>query len=121
VTVHYPEQIAQVLAQPPAEDPTQHSLRATMAFRRACQLTGLSGAELCRRLGPEIGKRSAISRQTLADWKRGRRAVPMVAFLAACELAGLRPPMIFALANQTSVEPLVRRSAHSQNYGSENR
>lgn len=34
----------------------------------------------------------------MADWRRSRRPVPLVAFLAACELAGLRPPMIFALA-----------------------
>ena len=75
-----------------------HRDRATRAFDRACQLTGLSSSELCRRLAPMIEKPHPISRQTLADWRRGRRSVPLVAFLATCELAELRPPMIFALA-----------------------
>ncbi len=75
-----------------------HRIRATRAFERACQLTGLSSSALCRRLAPMIEKPRPISRQTLADWRRGRRSVPLVAFLAVCELAELRPPMIFALA-----------------------
>ena len=78
-------------------------MRAARAFERACQLTGLPGTQLSRRLAEMIGKRSPMSRQTLADWRRGRRAVPLEAFLAACELAGLRPPMIFALAGETEI------------------
>lgn len=77
-----------------------HRVRATRAFDRACQLTGLSSAELCRRLAPMIEKPHPISRQTLADWRHGKRSVPLVAFLATCELANLRPPMIFALAEE---------------------
>ena len=80
-----------------------HFVRAARAFQRACQLTGLSGSELSQRLGPLMGKQKALSRQTLADWRQGRRAVPLVAFLAACELAELRPPMIFALAADEAV------------------
>jgi hypothetical protein len=76
----------------------ERAVHAASAFNRACQLTGLSSAELCRRLGPMIGKRNALSRQTMAAWRRGQQAVPLVAFLAACDLAGLKPPMIFALA-----------------------
>ncbi len=76
-----------------------HRVRAALAFNRACQLTGLSSAELCRRLAPMIEKPHPISRQTLADWRHGTRSVPLVAFLAACQLAQLRPPMIFALAD----------------------
>ncbi len=45
-----------------------------------------------------IGKDNVLSRQTLAAWRHGSRHVPMAAFLAACDLAGLRPPMVFALA-----------------------
>lgn len=81
-----------------AQRDLEHAVRAASAFNRACQLTGLSGAELCRRLAPMIGKRNVLSRQTMAAWRRGQQAVPLVAFLAACDLAGLRPPMIFALA-----------------------
>lgn len=77
-----------------------HRVRAPRAFERACQLTGLSSAELCRRLAPMLDKAHPISRQTLADWRHGARCVPLVAFLAACELAQLRPPMIFALADE---------------------
>ena len=83
----------------------EHAHRAASAFNRACQLTGLSSAELCRRLAPMIGKRNVLSRQTVAAWRRGQKAVPLVAFLAACDLAGLRPPMIFALAVEESGQP----------------
>jgi hypothetical protein len=83
----------------------EHAYRAASAFNRACQLTGLSSAELCRRLAPMIGKRNVLSRQTVAAWRRGQQAVPLVAFLAACDLAGLRPPMIFALAAEESGQP----------------
>jgi hypothetical protein len=76
-------------------------MRAYRAFDRACQLTGLSSAELCRRLAPLIGKQNVLSRQTLSSWRWGRQSVPMVAFLAACDLAGLTPPMIFALAEES--------------------
>jgi hypothetical protein len=79
-----------------------HALRAAAAFNRACQLTGLSGAELCRRLAPMIGKTNVLSRQTMNAWRRGRRPVPLVAFLATCDLAGLRPPLIFSLAAEDS-------------------
>ncbi len=82
---------------------TSQRIRAARAFDRACRLTGLSGSQLSRRLGPLIGKSHPISRQTLADWPRGRRAVPVEAFLAARELAGLEPPMIFALAAEAEV------------------
>ena len=93
-------------AAPPHEAPRrefEHAVRAAGAFNRACQLTGLSSAELCRRLAPMMGKRRVLSRQTLSGWRRGQRPVPMVAFLAACDLAGLRPPMIFALAAEEPV------------------
>jgi len=75
-----------------------HAIRAARAFDRACQLTGLSSVALCRQLAPMIGKPNALSRQTLLGWRRGKQPVPMAAFLAACDLAGLRPPLIFALA-----------------------
>lgn len=81
-----------------AQRELQHAVLAASAFNRACQLTGLSSSELCRRLAPMIGKRNVLSRQTIAAWRRGHQPVPLVAFLAACDLAGLRPPMIFALA-----------------------
>lgn len=81
---------------------TSHVQRAARAFDRACQLSGESNAELCRRLPALIGKRNVLSRQTLAAWRRGRRPVPMAAFLATCDLAGLRPPMIFDLAAEDS-------------------
>lgn len=81
---------------------TAHVMTAATAFDRACQLSGLSSAALCRRLPPLIGKDNVLSRQTLAAWRQGRRHVPMAAFLAASELAGLRPPMIFALAAKDS-------------------
>ncbi len=81
-------------AQNDGEGP-EHAVRAAGAFNRACQLTGLSSAELCRRLPPMIGKQNVLSRQTLADWRKGRQPVPFVASLAARDLADLRPPLIF--------------------------
>ena len=75
------------------------------AFNRACQLTGLSNAELCRRLSPLMGRKTVLSRQTLAGWRRGRQQVPLVAFLAACDVAELTPPLIFSLAAETPEQP----------------
>ena len=71
---------------------------AARAFDRACQLTGLPSTELCRRLAVRLGRRTVLSRQTLTAWRRGRQAVPLAAFLAAADLAGIRPPVIFALS-----------------------
>lgn len=105
-TRHEPAVLGTGKAPSPNEAPRrelEHAVRAASAFNRACQLTGLSSAELCRRLAPMIGKRNVLSRQTLSGWRRGQQPVPMVAFLAACDLAGLRPPMIFALAAEESV------------------
>ena len=87
-----------------ADQSRGHAIRAARAFNRACQLTGLSSAELCRRLPPMIGKQNVLSRQTLAAWRKGWQSVPLVAFLAACDLADLRPPLIFALAAEESTQ-----------------
>jgi hypothetical protein len=45
-----------------------------------------------------MDKEKTLSRQTLAAWRQGLQAVPLAAFIATAELAGLRPPVIFALA-----------------------
>ena len=45
-----------------------------------------------------MDKENTLSRQTLAAWRQGLQAVPLAAFIATAELAGLRPPVIFALA-----------------------
>ncbi len=71
---------------------------AARAFDRACQLTGLSNSELCRRLSQMLGRSTTLSRQTLTAWRRGVQPVPLAAFVAAADLARLRPPVIFALA-----------------------
>ena len=83
----------------------EHAARAVAAFNRACQLTGLSNAELCRRLSPMMGRTTTMSRQTMAARRRGRQQVPLVAFLAACDVAELRPPLIFSLAADESTKP----------------
>jgi hypothetical protein len=75
-----------------------YTLRAARAFDRACQLTGLSAAKLCRELSKRMDKHRTLSRQTLAAWRHGLQPVPLAAFIATAELAGLRPPVIFALA-----------------------
>ena len=75
-----------------------YNLRAARAFDRACQLTGLSAAKLCRELSKRMDKGRTLSRQTLAAWRRGLQPVPLAAFIATAELAGLQPPVIFALA-----------------------
>jgi hypothetical protein len=75
-----------------------YTLRAARAFNRACQLTGLSAAKLCRELSKRMDKERTLSRQTLAAWRQGLQPVPLAAFIATAELAGLRPPVIFALA-----------------------
>jgi hypothetical protein len=75
-----------------------YTFRAARAFDRACQLTGLSAARLCRELSKRMDKDKTLSRQTLAAWRQGLQAVPLAAFIATAELAGLRPPVIFALA-----------------------
>lgn len=75
-----------------------YTLRAARAFDRACQLTGLSAAKLCRELSKRMDKGNTLSRQTLAAWRQGVQAVPLAAFIATAELARLRPPVIFALA-----------------------
>jgi hypothetical protein len=51
----------------------EHSVGAFRAFDRACQLTGLSSAQLCRRLPPMMGKQNVLSCQTLSSWRRGRQ------------------------------------------------
>lgn len=105
--VLYPEQKAQYIGHTAQHwdrlAPSGQRAHAAPGSRRSgvptgVRLTGLPGAEFCRRLGPMIGKEKTISGQTLAYWRQGRRPVPLVAFLAACELAGSGPPMIFALA-----------------------
>ena len=75
-----------------------YNLRAARAFDRACQLTGLSAAKLCRELSKRMDKERTLSRQTLSAWRHGLQPVPLAAFIATAELAGLRPPVIFALA-----------------------
>jgi len=45
-----------------------------------------------------MDKERTLSRQTLAAWRRGAQAVPLAAFIATAELAGLRPTVILALA-----------------------
>lgn len=109
--VQHAVQTAPYIEQSAASEPMPHVVRAARAFQRACQLTGLSSSELARRLSPLIGKQKPLSRQTLADWRLGRRAVPLVAFLAACELAQLRPPMIFALAAEGASPPSTEMQA----------
>jgi len=75
-----------------------YTARAARAFDRACQLTGLSASKLCRELSKRLDKERTLSRQTLAAWRHGVQAVPLAAFIATAELAGLRPPVILALA-----------------------
>lgn len=77
-----------------------HAIQAARVFDRACQLTGLSSSELCRRLSPRLGRENVLSRQTLAAWRQGKQSVPLAAFMAAADLAGLRPPVILALATE---------------------
>jgi hypothetical protein len=72
--------------------------QAAKAFDRACRLTGLSSTELCVQLSTAMGRRS-MSRQTLAAWRHGVQAVPLGAFLAAAQLAGIHPPSILALTS----------------------
>ena len=91
-----------------------YTLRAARAFDRACQLTGLSAAKLCRELTKRMDKERTLSRQTLAAWRHGLQAVPLAAFMATAELAGLRPPVILALAAEEfdqSVIPTGFRTA----------
>jgi hypothetical protein len=45
-----------------------------------------------------MDKQTTLSRQTLAAWRQGVQAVPLAAFIATAELAGIRPPVILALA-----------------------
>jgi hypothetical protein len=45
-----------------------------------------------------MDKDGTLSRQTLAAWRHGLQPVPLAAFIATAELAGLRPPVILALA-----------------------
>lgn len=78
-----------------------HVQHAAVAFDRACQLGGRSGAALCRGISPALGKSNVLSRQTLAAWRGGSRLVPLAAFLAACELAGLKPSTVFAVAENS--------------------
>jgi len=84
--------------EPSAATTGSYPARAARAFDRACQLTGLSRSELCRRLSQRLGRDNVLSRQTLAAWRRGEQGVPFAAFMAAADLAGLRPPVILALA-----------------------
>jgi transcriptional regulator with XRE-family HTH domain len=85
-----------------------YAVTAARAFDRACQLTGLSGAELSRQLSASLGRRTSLSRQTLTAWRRGSQSVPFSAFLAAADLARLRPPMIFALSADEFDERTIR-------------
>jgi transcriptional regulator with XRE-family HTH domain len=94
-----------------------YAVNAARAFDRACQLTGLSSSELCRRLGSRLAKKTRLSRQTLAAWRRGRQPVPFAAFLAVADLARLRPPAIFALSAEEFDEaaiPAVFRGAETE-------
>jgi hypothetical protein len=92
-----------------------YTLRAARAFDRACQLTGLSAAKLCRELTKRMDKEKTLSRQTIAAWRQGHQAVPLAAFIATAELAGLRPPVILALAaeefDQSVIATDFRKSA----------
>jgi hypothetical protein len=45
-----------------------------------------------------MDKETTLSRQTLAAWRHGVQGVSLAAFIATAELAGLRPPVILALA-----------------------
>ncbi len=90
-----------------------YATSAARAFDRACQLTGLSNSELCRRLSHKLDRKTTLSRQTLAAWRRGMQPVPLAAFIAAADLARLRPPVIFALAAEDFDEeaiPAIYRS-----------
>ena len=91
-----------------------YTLRAARAFDRACQLTGLSAAKLCRELTKRMDKERTLSRQSLAAWHHGLQTVPLAAFIATAELAGLGPRAIFALAAEEfdqSVIPTGFRTA----------
>jgi hypothetical protein len=85
-----------------------YTLRAARAFDRACQLTGLSAAKLCRELTKRMDKETTLSRQTLAAWRHGVQGVPLAAFIATAELAGLRPPVILALAAEEFDQSVIR-------------
>lgn len=86
--------------------------RASRAFDRTCQLTNLSNSELCRRFSRHLGRDRLLSRQTLAAWRSGERAVPLSAFIAAASMAGLRLRVIFALGEEgfdiSTIPPEVR-------------
>jgi transcriptional regulator with XRE-family HTH domain len=97
-------------AQPSVDGLAGYHLRAARAFDRACQLTGLSRSELCRRLSQRLGRDNVLSRQTLAAWRRGEQPVPFAAFIAASDLAGLRPPVILALAAEEFDAAALRRN-----------
>jgi Pyridine nucleotide-disulphide oxidoreductase len=85
----------------------EYTVRAARAFDRACQLTGLSAAKLCRELTKRMDKETSLSRQTLAAWRHGVQGVPLAAFMATAELAGLRPPVILALAAEEFDQSLI--------------
>ena len=78
----------------------RYMARAARAFDRACQLTGLSNSELCRRFTEILRRPRLLSRQTLAAWRSGHQAVPLAAFVVAANLAGLRLRVIFALGEE---------------------
>ena len=85
-----------------------YTVRAARAFDRACQLTGLSASKLCRELTKRMDKETTLSRQTLAAWRHGVQGVPLAAFIATAELAGLRPPVLLALAAEEFDQSTIR-------------
>lgn len=57
-------------------------------FGLVADRTGLSDPELARRLGEALQRPSLVS-ATIRGWRAGLHAVPLPAFLAACEIASL--------------------------------
>jgi len=68
------------------------------------------------RVYPEVVSRAAVAIATegLAAWRRGEQAVPFGAFMAAADLAGLRPPVILALAATEFDATALRGDLHPE-------
>jgi len=111
-TTDFPEELGVVAVGNLHPTRMRYTDRASRAFDRTCQLTNLSNSELCRRFSRHLGRERMLSRQTLAAWRSGERAVPLSAFIAAASMAGLRLRVIFALGEEgfdiSTIPPEVR-------------
>jgi hypothetical protein len=74
-----------------------------------CKLTGLTVADLCRRLQTDLGRSRALQPATLRSWRNGQAAVPLEAMLVLADLTRMRFPGLELLLLGESIDDEARR------------